>query len=34
MVTHTSIKDFLDMKMTRFYMTFAAICRVLDKRNQ
>jgi len=32
MATHTSITDFMDMTLKRFYQVFVAICNVLEKR--
>ena len=32
MITHTSIKDFLDMPIIRFYNIFLTIGKVLEKR--
>ena len=32
MITHTSITDFMSMKLKRFYQVFASICTVLEKR--
>lgn len=34
MVTHTSIPDFLNMKIRQFYQIYAATCRVLQKREE
>lgn len=34
MVTHTSIVDFMSMKMLRFYRMYAAIGRVLERRKE
>ena len=33
MITHTSISDYLDMPIMRFYKVFLAIGNVLEKRN-
>ena len=32
MVTHTSIPDFMNMKIRRFYQVYLGICRVMEKR--
>lgn len=32
MVTHTSIKDFMDMTILRFYDIFVTLMNVLEKR--
>ena len=32
MVTHTSIKDFMDMKIPRFFDLFITLMNVLEKR--
>lgn len=34
MITHTSISDFLNMPMNRFYSILTALVRVLEKRKQ
>lgn len=33
MVTHTSITDFMNMKIKQFYHVLVAVCNVMDKRN-
>lgn len=32
MVTHTSISDFMDMTLKRFYQIFVSTCNILEKR--
>ena len=32
MTTHTSITDFMNMTLKRFYQVFVSICNVLEKR--
>lgn len=34
LVTHTSIKDFMDMTIGRFYQVFVAIANVMEKRKR
>lgn len=31
---HTSVKDLMDMSITRFTQIFHAMCTVLEKRNE
>lgn len=34
MVTHTSIPDFLNMTISRFFSVYSSIFSVLEKRNK
>jgi len=34
MITHTSINDFLNMTIQRFYQIFVVIADVMEKRKQ
>jgi len=34
MATHTSIPDFLNMTIRRFYQVFVSICDVMEKRKR